>query len=60
MKKRFIITKNKAIANHLIANGVKLISNINDTWTFENKLPQNFVFSEIDAKQIAYTNILSM
>ena len=59
-KKKFIITNNKTIAAHLIAKGVKLVSKVSDTWTFENKLPNDFCFSDIDKSQIAYTNILSL
>ena len=59
-KKKFIVTNNKSVAEHLIAKGVKLVSKVSDAWTFENKLPNNFCFSEIDKSQIAYTNILSL
>lgn len=60
MDKKFIITKNKAVANHLIAAGFVLVSNIADVWTFQNTVPHNFSFDVFDKKDIAYTNILSI
>jgi hypothetical protein len=59
-QKRFIITQSVEVKDKLIANGVKLISEANGTYTFVNELPTKFSFNEADVKKIAYTNILSM
>lgn len=59
-QKRFIITQSVDVRDKLIANGVKLISELNDTYTFVNELPTKFSFDEADIKKVAYTNILSM
>ena len=60
MNKKFIIVQDEATAIKLIASGFQLISQLNNTYTFMNKVPQNFNFSEIDTKKLAYTNILSL
>lgn len=60
MNKKFIIVQDEATANKLVASGFQIVSKINNTYTFINKVPQHFNFSEIDAKKIAYTDILSI
>ena len=60
MNKKFIVTQDSEIANRLIASNFQLVSQINGTYTFINKVPQHFNFSEVDAKKIAYTNLLSV
>lgn len=60
MNKKFIIVQDEATAIKLVASGFQLISQLNNTYTFMNKVPQNFNFSEIDTKKLAYTNILSL
>lgn len=57
--KKFIVTQDSAVAAKLTANGIKLISNINGTYTFMNELPNKFSFSEADAKKVVYTNTLT-
>ena len=59
-KQKFIVTTSQAVANQLVASGVKMISNVNDTYVFINELPKNFSFDSIDTSVIAYTNILSL
>lgn len=59
-KKKFIITQDQSVSNILIAHGFRLLSNINGTYTFENKPNGQFNFEGIDVKKIAYTNILSL
>ena len=58
-KSNFIITTDKETANKLIAEGFRLVTEISGTYTFENK-PGNLVFDKVDAKKVAYTNILSL
>ena len=58
MNKKFIITKDKSIAEQLIMAGFNLISNSADVWTFQNAVPKNFNFENFDKKKIAYTNKL--
>lgn len=60
MNKKFIVVQDSEIANRLIASNFQLVSQVNGTYTFINKVPQHFNFSEIDAKKLAYTNILSV
>lgn len=59
-KQKFIVTTSQVVANQLVASGVKMISNINNTYVFINDLPKNFSFDSIDTSMIAYTNILSL
>ena len=60
MSKKFIIVQDSETANKLLSSGFQLVSQLNNTYTFMNKVPQNFNFSEIDTKKLAYTNILSL
>ena len=60
MNKKFIIVQDEATANKLIASGFQLVSKINNTYTFMNKVPQHFSFDEVDKSKLAYTNILSI
>lgn len=59
-KTAFIVTKDKETANKLIAEGLRLVTEINGTYTFENKLAVPMVFNQVDRKKMAYTNILSL
>ena len=59
-EQKFIVTTSQVVANQLVASGVKMISNVNDTYVFINELPKNFSFDSIDTSLIAYTNILSL
>lgn len=58
-KSNFIVTTDKETANKLVAEGFRLVTEINGTYTFENK-PGNLVFDKVDTKKLAYTNILSL
>lgn len=57
---KFIVTQDKETANILISEGFRLVTEVNGTYTFENKPKLNFNFSNIDMKKMAYTNILSL
>lgn len=59
-EQKFIVTTSQTVANRLVASGVKMVSNVNDTYVFINELPKNFSFDSIDTSLIAYTNILSL
>ena len=60
MNKKFIIVQDEATALKLISSGFRLVSQLNNTYTFMNQVPQNFSFDEIDKSKLAYTNILSL
>ena len=60
MNKKFIIVQDEATALKLILSGFRLVSQLNNTYTFMNQVPQNFSFDEIDKSKLAYTNILSI
>ena len=60
MKKKFIIVQDEATAKKLIASGFRLVSQLNNIYTFMNQVPQNFTFDEIDKSKLAYTSILSL
>jgi hypothetical protein len=58
--KLFIKTTDKETADKLIAEGFKLISNVNNVYTFLNEEPNRLNFESIDKKMIVYDNILSL
>ena len=58
--KKFIITKDEAIANKMIAHKFKLVSAAMGVYTFINDAPKNFSFDELDYKKIYFTNMLSI
>lgn len=60
MDKKFIVTKNKSVADQMITAGFKLVSECAGVWTFQNIIPKNFSFDNFDKTSIAYTNILSI
>lgn len=60
MNKKFIIVQDEATALKLIVSGFRLVSQLNNTYTFMNQVPQNFSFDEIDKSKLAYTSILSI
>ena len=60
MNKKFIIVQDDETAKKLSLSGVRLISQINGTYTFMNQVPQHFSFDEVDKSKLAYTNILSL
>ena len=55
---KFIVVQDKITANALIAAGFQVVSQINNTYTFMNTIPQHFKFENIDIKKLAYTNTL--
>ena len=59
-KSVFVVTKDKETANKLISEGLRLVTEINGTYTFENKSIDKMVFDQLDKKKMAYTNILSL
>lgn len=59
-KSNFIVTQDKETANKLISEGFRLVTEINGTYTFENKPVDSMVFDKIDSKKMAYTNILTI
>ena len=58
--KKFIIVQDKITADTLKTSGFQLVNKSNGTYVFMNIIPQNFNFSSVDAKKIAYTDILSI
>ena len=60
MNKKFIIVQDDETAKKLSLSGFRLISQIKDTYTFMNQVPQHFSFDEVDKSKLAYTNILSI
>lgn len=60
MNKKFIIVQDEATAKKLITSGFRLVSQLNNTYTFMNQVPQNFTFDEVDKSKLAYTSILSL
>ena len=58
-KNKFIITTDKDTANKLIAEGFRVVTEINGVYTFENK-PNVIVFEKIDKTKVVYSNILSL
>lgn len=59
-KQNFITTTDKETADKLISAGFPLVSQSGGAYTFLNQLPKNFNFEDVDKKNMAYTNILSM
>ena len=55
---KFIIVKDKNIANQLISSGFQMVSQTNDMYTFMNVIPQHFNFEEIDITKLVYTDRL--
>ena len=49
---KFIVTKDKATAEFFIASGIKLVSQIGNTYTFLNQPPKHFSFRETDRKSV--------
>ena len=60
MSKKFIIVQDEVTAIKLVASGFQLVTQVNNTYTFMNQVPQHFNFDEIDKSKLAYTNILSL
>jgi molybdopterin-guanine dinucleotide biosynthesis protein len=58
--KLFIKTTDKETADKLIAEGFKLISNVNNVYIFLNEESNRLNFESIDKKMIVYDNILSL
>lgn len=60
MEQKFIKTTDKETADKLIAEGFKLISKINNVYTFLNQSISHFAFNDVDKTKIVYDNILSL
>ena len=60
MKQNFIKTTDKFTAEKLISEGFKLVSQDNQVYTFLNDVSQSFHFENIDKKNIAFSNILTV
>ena len=58
--KKFIMTKDKSIANKMIAHNFKLVSSISGMYTFINDTPENFTFDIFDVKKLHFTNNLHL
>lgn len=58
--KKFIVTKDEAMANKMLAHHFKLISTISGVYTFVNEAPEKFNFDMFDVKKIHFTNKLSL
>ena len=58
--KKFIVVQDKNTADTLKTSGFQLINESNGTYVFMNVIPQHFNFNSVDAKKIAYTDILSV
>lgn len=58
--KKFIVTKDEATANKLIAYKFKLISTIAGIYTFVNETPDKFSFDAFDVKKLHFTNNLHL
>ena len=58
--KKFIVTKDEAVANQMIANNLKLVSAISGVYIFINKMPEKFSFGEFDVKKLHFTNNLHL
>lgn len=57
-KAKFIIVQDENTANKLIVSGFRMVSKINNTYTFMNIVPQCFNFEEVDIKKLVYTDRL--
>jgi hypothetical protein len=55
---KFIIVKDETVASKLVSSGFKMVSKMNDMYTFMNVIPQHFNFEEIDIKKLVYTDRL--
>ena len=58
-KSNFIITTDKETATKLIAEGFRVVAEINGVYTFENK-PNVMVFDKIEKTKVVYSNVLSL
>lgn len=56
---KFIVVQDVNTANMLMSAGFKIVSQINNTYTFMNVIPEHFMFENIDVKKLAYTNVLT-
>ena len=54
--KKFVVTKDEAIANKLIAHNFKLVSAIAGVYTFVNGAPEKFSFDMFDVKKLHFTD----
>lgn len=58
--KKFIMTKDKNIANQMISYKFKLVSAMAGVYTFINQAPENFTFDMFDVKKLHFTDKLHL
>lgn len=58
--KKFVVTKDEATANKMIAHQFKLVSTIAGVYTFVNDHPEKFNFDVFDVKKLYFTNKLHL
>ena len=58
--KKFVVTKDEALANKLLAHHFKLVSTIAGVYTFVNETPEKFNFDMFDVKKLHFTNNLHL
>lgn len=56
---KFIVVQDQNIASVLMSAGFKVVSCVNNVYTFMNVVPKNFQFANIDVKKLVYTNMLT-
>lgn len=56
--KKFIVVQSESMANHLIAHGFLLLSNVCGTYTFANCQNNKLDFSSFDNTKFYFTNKL--
>ena len=59
-KSTFIVTKDKETATKLISAGLRLVTEINGTYTFENKSNDVMTFDKVDKTKVVYSNVLTI
>ena len=55
--KKFIVTQNESVANKLLTNGFRLLSNVSGTYTFINE-SNKFNFEQFDKRYVYFTDNL--
>ena len=56
---KFIIVQDLNVANMLISEGFRVVSCVNNMYTFMNVIPKHFKFDNVDITKLVYTNILT-
>ena len=58
--KKFVVTKDEATANKMLAYKFKLVSAIAGVYTFVNETPEKFSFDVFDVKKLHFTDNLHL